>query len=109
MKVRNVETGEVAELRDLIEEAITPDYYMDMLDDCYPTVEIMGREYLQGTLYRELQPLDFKLDYDSYIDEVEAEQEKDLENYGEIEFEGETYEAYWESGGEIPTSILPHY
>jgi hypothetical protein len=47
--------------------------FMDMLNDCYPTVNLAGVEYSFGYILREVDPIRFDVMHNDYCSNLEEE------------------------------------
>ena len=86
----HTEAWEVAEL---IAEDIDEELYDEMLNDCYPEVEIMGMAYDPSVALYRLDPIAYRCGFDDYKDSIARDIEHELENMDdgdEEEFYGYT-------------------
>lgn len=78
------------ELAELISENMSEEDYDNMLDDCYPEVEIMGMSYSPSVALYRLDEIAYNCGFNDYKDSQISDIRYELERLDN----GETYENY---------------
>ncbi len=71
---RDANTGEPVEDWEL------SDRYDDFIDECYPTVEIMGMTYPASRTLKEVDPIAYRVGFNDWIDSELGETLEEWEN-----------------------------
>ena len=82
---------------DCFEYEVTEAEYDDFLDDCYPTVELMGMTFYPSDVLKSCDPVAYrcsKSDYESNFDLDDCQEYNDLNNkLGSLEYDLEELES----------------
>ena len=82
-------------LVDILEDEMDNDIFDEMLDECYPEVELMGLTYNPSYVLKEVDPIAYRCTRSDYIDSVAADIVYEVESMDigdEIEEHGITIE-----------------
>lgn len=76
-------------MAEYILENVTTDYYDDMIDECYPEIEIMGLTYAPSIALYRIDPIAYDVYFTDYKDGLRSDIIYDLNRM--IDDEEETY------------------
>lgn len=78
------------ELAEIIADTISEEIYDEMLDECYPEIEIMGMTFSPSVALYRLDEVAYNCGFNDYKDSMASDIAYELEYLGD----GETYERY---------------
>ena len=60
----------------MVNEVMLKEWYDDMLDDCYPEVEVMGLKYSPSIAFYRLDPIAYQTGMNDYESTLRADHEE---------------------------------
>mgnify|MGYP001300278431 FL=1 len=60
----------------MVNEVMLKEWYDDMLDDCYPEVEVMGLKYSPSVAFYRLDPIAYQTGMNDYESTLRADHEE---------------------------------